>query len=116
MQDKYAAELPGVAMRAEPLGYDRHYRRYWWGLAGRRDVVMVEEGSSDGTGEGAGSVLREGQSRWREVRRFDAFIQPLLPSLLPHPLLACHSSHALSLRSPPWRTWRPYLAPWTPGA
>ncbi len=30
-------------MRRAPLGADRSHRRYWWGLAGRRGLVLTED-------------------------------------------------------------------------
>lgn len=33
---------PQVAVRTEPLGLDRHWRRYFW-FAAERDAVFVEE-------------------------------------------------------------------------
>jgi hypothetical protein len=30
-------------VRRAPLGADRSHRRYWWGLAGRRGLVLTED-------------------------------------------------------------------------
>lgn len=30
-------------MRRQPLGLDRTYRRYWWGLGGAKDEILIEE-------------------------------------------------------------------------
>lgn len=32
-------------MRRNPLGWDRKHRRYWWGLAGERSVIYLEDGN-----------------------------------------------------------------------
>lgn len=34
-------------MRREPLGLDRKHRRYWWGLGGIKDEILVEDSNSD---------------------------------------------------------------------
>ncbi|MCJ1461826.1 hypothetical protein MMC07_000425 [Pseudocyphellaria aurata] len=39
----YERELSSLAVRAKPLGQDRHYRRYWWGLGGQRGCLFVED-------------------------------------------------------------------------
>ncbi|KAK2078741.1 hypothetical protein QBZ16_003581 [Prototheca wickerhamii] len=40
-EQAFYAELQERASRAEPLGYDRHHRRYWW-LAAAPGVVLVD--------------------------------------------------------------------------
>ena len=35
--------MSALAVRAEPLGEDRHRRRYWWGLGGQRGCLFVED-------------------------------------------------------------------------
>ena len=42
-QEAYQRELEKFAVRRAPLGADRAHRRYWWGLAGRRGVVLTED-------------------------------------------------------------------------
>lgn len=42
-QEELEEKLEKYATRRLPLGYDRHQRRYWWGLAGHRPVVWVED-------------------------------------------------------------------------
>jgi hypothetical protein len=37
-------QLGRHALRRAPLGYDRRYRRYWWGLGGHRAALFVEDG------------------------------------------------------------------------
>lgn len=39
-------ELEKYSLRRAPLGLDRHYRGYWWGLASQRGAVYVQ--SEDG--------------------------------------------------------------------
>ena len=36
-------KLERYSVRRQALGQDRHSRRYWWGLAGHRPVVWVED-------------------------------------------------------------------------
>ncbi|KAK9806531.1 hypothetical protein WJX73_007900 [Symbiochloris irregularis] len=42
----YERELSALAIRAEPLGQDRHWRRYWWGLGSQRGCLFVEDCSA----------------------------------------------------------------------
>ncbi|PRW55979.1 DDT domain-containing isoform A [Chlorella sorokiniana] len=42
-QEELEEKLEKYATRRLPLGFDRHQRRYWWGLAGHRPVVWVED-------------------------------------------------------------------------
>lgn len=42
-QDAYQKELDKYVSRRQPLGLDRHHRRYWWGLAGLRAQLLVED-------------------------------------------------------------------------
>lgn len=41
-QEAYEKELEKFSIRRQPLGMDRYYRRYWWGLAGLRAQIYVE--------------------------------------------------------------------------
>eukprot|EP00798_Chlamydomonas_sp_ICE-L_P032210 gene32210-16767_t len=43
LQDALEKELDKLAQRRAPLGSDRHHRRYWWGLAGQRSSLLVED-------------------------------------------------------------------------
>jgi hypothetical protein len=45
-QEALERELDRCNIRRAPLGIDRHHRRYWWGLAGLKSLVLVEH--SDG--------------------------------------------------------------------
>jgi len=42
-QEALEEKMERYAVRRLPLGYDRHMRRYWWGLAGHRPAVLVED-------------------------------------------------------------------------
>ncbi|PSC69056.1 DDT domain-containing protein [Micractinium conductrix] len=42
-QEELEAKLEKYSVRRGPLGTDRHHRCYWWGLAGHRSVVWVED-------------------------------------------------------------------------
>ncbi|KAL4457501.1 hypothetical protein ABPG75_012366 [Micractinium tetrahymenae] len=42
-QEALEERLEKYATRRAPLGADRHHRRYWWGLAGHRALVWVED-------------------------------------------------------------------------
>lgn len=41
-QEELEQELEKYSLRRAPLGLDRHYRAYWWGLAGQRAAVYVQ--------------------------------------------------------------------------
>ena len=41
-QEELERELEKYSLRRAPLGHDRHYRAYWWGLAGQRSAVYVQ--------------------------------------------------------------------------
>lgn len=41
-QEELEARLEKFSTRRLPLGLDRHFRRYWWGLAGQKAAVWVE--------------------------------------------------------------------------
>ncbi|EFN58898.1 expressed protein [Chlorella variabilis] len=43
-QEALEEKLEKYSTRRAPLGADRHHRRYWWGLAGHRPAVYVEDG------------------------------------------------------------------------
>lgn len=47
-QEELEEKLEKYATRRLPLGFDRHQRRYWWGLAGHRPVVWVEDAEVGG--------------------------------------------------------------------
>ena len=40
---EYEQELEKYSIRRVPLGLDRRYRQYWWGIAGQRELVYVED-------------------------------------------------------------------------
>ena len=42
-QEALEAQLEKHSVRRSALGADRHHRRYWWGLAGHRPALMVED-------------------------------------------------------------------------
>ena len=42
-QEAYERELEKFNIRRAPLGQDRHFRRYWWGAAGQRGALYVED-------------------------------------------------------------------------
>lgn len=42
LQENYELERSKIAIRAPLLGQDRHRRRYYWGLGGRKDRVYYE--------------------------------------------------------------------------
>ncbi|DBA92727.1 TPA: hypothetical protein ACH3X1_002933 [Trebouxia sp. C0004] len=42
-QEVYEKELEKYTVRRNPLGMDRHHRYYWWGVAGQRGVIYVED-------------------------------------------------------------------------
>ncbi|DBB13479.1 TPA: hypothetical protein ACH3X3_000533 [Trebouxia sp. C0006] len=42
-QEAYEKELEKFTVRRNPLGMDRHHRCYWWGVAGQRGVIYVED-------------------------------------------------------------------------
>lgn len=46
----YESELEKFIVRRAPLGTDRHFRRYWWGVAGARAAVYVEQDTGAGAG------------------------------------------------------------------
>ena len=41
-QEELERELEKYSLRRAPLGFDRHHRSYWWGLAGQRSAVYVQ--------------------------------------------------------------------------
>ncbi|GIM09378.1 hypothetical protein Vretimale_13247, partial [Volvox reticuliferus] len=41
-QEALERELDRCHIRRAPLGSDRHHRRYWWGLAGLKSLLLVE--------------------------------------------------------------------------
>ena len=41
-EEAYEQKLDKYIIRQVPLGLDRYYRRYWWGLGGVREIVYVE--------------------------------------------------------------------------
>eukprot|EP00884_Botryococcus_braunii_P006687 jgi/Botrbrau1/16019/Bobra.0268s0001.1 len=43
-QEQLERQQGRFAVRHNPLGLDRNYRKYWWGLGGERDVLYVEDG------------------------------------------------------------------------
>jgi hypothetical protein len=43
-QEAFEKELEKCSVRRNPLGWDRKHRRYWWGLAGERSVIYLEDG------------------------------------------------------------------------
>ena len=47
-QEELEEKLEKYSVRRVPLGADRHHRRYWWGLAGQRPVVWVEDAEVSG--------------------------------------------------------------------
>lgn len=47
-QEAYEREIEKYAVRRLPLGCDRKHRRYWWGLAGNRTALFVQD-ASDGS-------------------------------------------------------------------
>lgn len=47
-QEALEEKLEKYSTRRAPLGADRHHRRYWWGLAGHRPAVYVEDGEVGG--------------------------------------------------------------------
>ena len=51
-QEALEAQLEKHSVRRSALGADRHHRRYWWGLAGHRPALMVEDA------EGQWAMLR----------------------------------------------------------
>ena len=48
-QEAYEKELEKFSIRRAPLGMDRHYRQYWYGLAGQRSVIYVEREKGEWT-------------------------------------------------------------------
>ncbi|KAK9817866.1 hypothetical protein WJX72_003391 [[Myrmecia] bisecta] len=42
-QEAYEKEVEKFLVRRAPLGLDRHHRKYWWGMAGYRALVYVED-------------------------------------------------------------------------
>lgn len=42
-QEAFEQELERYNIRRAPLGQDRNYRRYWWGVAGQRSHIYVED-------------------------------------------------------------------------
>lgn len=48
-QEELEEKLEKYSVRRVPLGTDRHHRRYWWGLAGHRPVVWVEDAEVSGS-------------------------------------------------------------------
>lgn len=42
-QDALDEKAEKYAVRRTPLGHDRHFRRYWWGLGAYRTAVLVED-------------------------------------------------------------------------
>ncbi len=50
-----SASLPHP--RRAPLGLDRHFRRYWWGVAGQLAAVLVEQGEGGEGQEGGWRML-----------------------------------------------------------
>lgn len=43
--EQHERQAGRLAVRHNPIGLDRYHRRYWWGLAGERGVLFVEEGN-----------------------------------------------------------------------
>jgi hypothetical protein len=69
-EEELEARLERLAVRRAPLGADRHGRRYWWGLAGHREVLLVEEGVADGEGVARSAAAVE--PRWGEYATVEA--------------------------------------------
>ncbi|CAK0750991.1 hypothetical protein CVIRNUC_002033 [Coccomyxa viridis] len=42
-QEEFERALDECCIRREPLGWDRKHRCYWWGVAGERTVVYVQD-------------------------------------------------------------------------
>ena len=42
-QEDFERALDECCIRREPLGWDRKHRCYWWGVAGERTVVYVQD-------------------------------------------------------------------------
>lgn len=42
-QLEFERELEKYSIRRLPLGLDRNYRQYWWGIGGQRSLVYVED-------------------------------------------------------------------------
>ncbi|KFM24030.1 DDT domain-containing protein [Auxenochlorella protothecoides] len=43
LQDSQEQQLERLQLRRSPLGLDRHHRSYWYGLAGLRSCLMVQD-------------------------------------------------------------------------
>jgi hypothetical protein len=69
-EEELEARLERLAVRRAPLGADRHGRRYWWGLAGHREALLVEEGVADGEGVARSAAAVE--PRWGEYATVEA--------------------------------------------
>lgn len=61
----YERELSELAVRAKPLGQDRHYRRYWWGLGAQRGCLFVEDAEARLVGA------------WHTIAEIDSLMQAL---------------------------------------
>lgn len=44
-QEEFERALEDCCIRREPLGWDRKHRCYWWGVAGERRLVYVQDWS-----------------------------------------------------------------------
>ena len=42
-QEEFERALEDCCIRREPLGWDRKHRCYWWGVAGERGAVYVQD-------------------------------------------------------------------------
>ena len=42
-QEEFERALDECCIRREPLGWDRKHRCYWWGVAGERAVIYVQD-------------------------------------------------------------------------
>lgn len=124
-QEELEEKLERYQVRRAPLGLDRHQRRYWWGLAGHRPVVWVEDTEVGGTRRGGAC-----SSLWLLDQRA---VLPLLlacPCLagcqdqshatfnprLPDPLCPAHSPichRAAGAPSPPLLSWTSWWPRWT---
>ena len=63
-QEALEEKLERYLVRRVPLGQDRHFRRYWWGLAGHRPGVCVEDEEVSGGGDPGADFLWAAGACW----------------------------------------------------
>ena len=126
-QEALEERLEKYAVRRLPLGSDRHHRRYWWGLAGHRGEVWVEDAEVRACGQRPPLLslplclqlqsLKE--ARAAHHTHPQTRLCMLAPSrhdlTLPH-LTGSHLCRAAGAPSPRWPTWMPWSPRWTSAA